>query len=291
MLASALLLLAGAVLAFVFFRKNTASPPAEVTRADCLSVDSFSGQVKRDSAARVPKRHYSRSVARPFPFDPNRADSSTLCRVGLRSWQVHNLLKYRRKGGRWHSADDFRRLYGLSDADFERLRPYIRIAPEATAQSSRSYASDRRYAEGKRPAYQSVQKFKEGTTVDLNRADTTVLKQIPGIGRYLSGKIVRYRERLGGFVRVDQINEIEDLPEGIARWFTLDTAPQVRKLRINHATFKQIVRHPYLSYEQTKAIANHIRKYGPIRGWNDLRMYREFTETDFARLQPYLSFE
>ena len=63
------------------------------------------------------------------------------------------------------------------------------------------------------------------------------------------------------------------------------------QLRINHAEFKQLVRHPYLSYEQTRAIVTHVRKYGPFRHLRELLTYDVFTEADIQRLAPYLSFK
>ena len=123
-------------------------------------------------------------------------------------------------------------------------------------------------------------------------ADTTLLKKIPGIGSYNARKIVKYRESMGGFVSVRQIEEIEGLPAGLSRWFENDShETKVRKLRINKASFKELVRHPYLDYEQTKAIVNHIRKYGPIRSWQELRLYKEFSDKDFERLTPYVDFK
>lgn len=230
--------------------------------------------------------------AAPFPFDPNHADSATLLRVGLRSWQVSNLLKYRRKGGRWHSPDDFSRLYGLTDEEFARLRPYIRIAPEDW-RKPRAEVDESPYGTPKaeKPHFERQDKYAEGTVVQLNEADTVALKHIPGIGSYYARKIVQYRERLGGFVHVSQVAEIEGLPAGITRWFAVEVQPAPRRIRINHATFKELVRHPYLSYEQTKVVVNHIRRYGPLRSWRDLRLYTEFSDTDFRRLAPYVVFD
>lgn len=184
----------------------------------------------------------------PFPFDPNHADSATLCRLGLKPWQVSNMLKYRRKGGRWRSADDLQRLYGLSKSQFEQLRPYVRIAEADKRKVYERAEWQSNYEHEPRP---KTEKLAEGITLPANTADTTALKHIPGIGSYYARKIVDYRERLGGFVSTSQIGEIEDLPAGITRWFVLDKADKPRQLRINHATFKQLVRHPYLSYEQT----------------------------------------
>lgn len=224
----------------------------------------------------------------PVPFDPNHADSATLCRLGLKPWQVSNMLKYRRKGGRWRSADDLQRLYGLSKSQFEQLRPYIRIAEADKRKEYERAEWQSNYEHEPRP---KTDKIAEGVTLPANTADTTALKHIPGIGSYYARKIVDYRERLGGFVSTSQIGEIEDLPAGITRWFVLDKADKPKQLRINHSTFKQMVRHPYLSYEQTKIIVTHIRQYGAIRSWRDLQLYKEFTQNDFKRLAPYISFK
>lgn len=240
------------------------------------------------------------TAARPFPFNPNQADSLTLIRVGLPGWQVHNLLKYRRKGGRWRSADDFRRLYGLTDEAYRRLRPYLRIAPEAAANASNSKRNtapttltDAMARKETLPEHwvKRTDKYAEGTVLALNEADTTSLKHIPGIGSYYAGKIVRYREALGGFIRLSQLEEIEGLPTGITRWFTLAPHSAPRRRNLNQCTFKELVRHPYLSYEQVKDIFNHRRHYGPIRSWDDLRLFPHFTDADFERLRPYFTLE
>ena len=257
------------------------APPPPGHREAFLSLEK---QVGRATPAAP-----SRPAAETFPFDPNHADSLTLLRLGLRPWQIGNMLKYRRKGGLWRSAEDFRRLYGLSEADYRRLRPYVRIRPADAARPGHSSGYAAREARPESP-WPRAEKYAEGTQIPLNASDTTALRGIPGIGSYRAAQIVRYRERLGGFVSLDQLNEIEDLPPGITRWFRFDPV-RPTPLRINRASFKQLVRHPYLSYEQTRVIVNHIRKYGPIRQLGELRAYDLFTEADLQRLAPYLSFE
>lgn len=125
-----LLFLMGCVLAvFVVYKclYPGGDAPADYTAADARLEDSLRRELEgrvglrkaagRDSSA-------TRRTPETFPFDPNRADSATFVRLGLRPWQASNALKYRRRGGRWRSPDDFARLYGLSEADFRRLRPY-----------------------------------------------------------------------------------------------------------------------------------------------------------------------
>lgn len=231
-----------------------------------------------------------------FVFDPNHADSLTLRKIGLSGWQIRNMMRYRQKGGKWRSPDDFARLYGLEEADFRRLRPYIHIAEADRRSRYVPFEKYESYKDGtpmpEQPQYEHKDRLQEGEVLSVNTADTTQLKRLPGIGSYYAKKIVNYRERMGGFVSVRQIEEIEGLPAGISRWFVLDGDENaVKKIRINKATFSQLVRHPYLSYDQVKDIVNHIRQYGPLKSWRDLRLYKEFTDKDFARLAPYFSFD
>ena len=231
--------------------------------------------------------------AKLHPFDPNHADSATLRKLGFSTRHIHNILAYRAKGGVWHSPDDFKRLYNLSAEDFARLRPYIRIAPSDLCQKAiyvKAYSSPYGAPKAERIEYEKTEKLPEGTKIDLNQADTTLLKKLPGIGSYYARKIVEYREQLGGFIRAEQVNDIEGLPAGIVRFMEVKSNVQPRRICINKATFKQLVRHPYLSYEQTKVIVNFIRQYGPIRSWRDLSFSSAFTSDDFDRLNHYFYF-
>ena len=251
---------------------------------DAAELEAFAESTK--------ERKWQREVERipttpPFPFNPNTADSATLIKVGLKPWQVKNLLAYRRAGGRWKDADDFKRLYGLSDEDYQRLRPYIKIPPPV---------KDVYFTEKDRARQDSLrqlrpEKFAELTVLDLNTVDTLTLRKIPGVGVGYSRSIVSYRQRLGGFVSVAQLKEIDGLPARIEEWFTVDENAEVNRISINKSDFKTLLRHPYLSYEQVKVITTHIRKYGPLRSWKDLQLYKEFTSRDFERLTPYFMFE
>ncbi len=256
----------------------------QLSPGDAAELEAFAEATKERKRQREVERT---TIASPFPFNPNTADSATLIKVGLKSWQVKNLLAYRRAGGRWKDADDFKRLYGLTEEEYQRLRPYIKIPPPV---------KDVYYTEKDRARQDSLrqlrpEKFAELTVLDLNTVDTLTLRKIPGIGVGYSRSIVSYRQRLGGFVSVAQLKEIEGLPDRIEEWFTVDENAEVNRISINKSDFKTLLRHPYLSYEQVKVITTHIRKYGPLRSWKDLQLYKEFTSRDFERLTPYFMFE
>lgn len=292
----ALLLLAGmltgVVLTSLFFFCFERWDETDDKASEPVACEAFPDSVQRDSVPSAPASGYYRQadafVPETFYFDPNTADSTELLRLGLRPWQVRNIYKYRARGGRYHRPEDFFRLYGLTQGDYERLRPYVRIADEYRL------LSDVRPREleikSEERDYPRQEKLEEGIRVDLNTADTALLKKIPGIGSYYARKITAYREQLGGFVSLAQLGEVEGLPEGVERWFEL--SPDVyRPLLVNRLTVDKMRRHPYLNFYQSRVIVEHRRKYGPIKKLQALSLYEEFTPADLERLQPYVCFD
>ena len=79
--------------------------------------------------------------------------------------------------------------------------------------------------------------------VDLNRADSLELLKVSGIGPYYAGKIVEYRERLGGFVSINQLTELWKMTpekvEGFANQLRLDPL-DVSPLLINSVSIEII---------------------------------------------------
>lgn len=219
------------------------------------------------------------------PFDPNKADSSTFRSLGLPSFVVRNILRYREKGGVFHTPESFARIYGLSEASFSKLKPYIVIDVQSSV--STSLKEERDTAD-----FVPVRsdKYAEGTVIDLNLADTASLKRIPGIGRGLAGMIVNYRKRLGGFYAVTQLQEIPYLDAELNHWFVVKN-PQLEKLRVNRAGLDELRSHPYMDFYKARAILEYRRKRGNIKGLSQLSMMEEFAEKDLERLLPYLSFD
>lgn len=230
-----------------------------------------------------------RQVERFF-FDPNTADSAQLRRLGLQTFQIRNIYKFRAAGGIYRKPLDFAKLYGLTVKEYRELEPYIRISSDylpaatlvkegATAIVKHDTTMVRRYP----------QKINETAHVVLNTADTTELMTVPGIGPYFARKIVQYGQRLGGYVSVDQLDEIEDFPTEAKRFLVVeDATPQ--KLNVNKLTLNELKRHPYINFYRAKDITDYRRLHGPLHSLNDLRLSRDFPPEIIARLAPYVEF-
>jgi DNA uptake protein ComE-like DNA-binding protein len=145
-----------------------------------------------------------------------------------------------------------------------------------------------------RPSYPRSEKFSEGVVVELNAADTTILKKVPGIGSSFANRIVKYRDLLGGYYSVMQLSEVYGIDEekyyALSHWFTVD-ASLIKKLNVNELNLDELNRHPYIDYKQAKVITQLVRKKGKLTGWDDLRLLEEFSESDKIKLQSYLSFD
>ena len=271
--------------------------------------------IASDSVSPTSSRYYAVPQVEPdsFLFDPNEADSTQLLRLGLAPFQVRSIYRYRAKGGRFSTKDDFRRVYRLTNEQWERLSPLIRIAPkyqlvpvlpqtDKRLSPSRppSSATDsltaRRVSSPDSSASPRVrnvypQKLSGDETIDLNLADSAMLCRVPGIGPYFARRIIQYRRRLGGFASADQLLQIENFPADALAWMLVADTCQVQNLQINRLSTRKLMKHPYMGYYRASEIADYRRVHGPIRNIEVLRSLQHFTEDDILRLAPYLSFE
>lgn len=222
-----------------------------------------------------------------FPFDPNTADSTQLLRLGLQPWQVRNIYKYRAAGGIYRKPRDFARLYGLTLKQYRELEPYIRIS-EDYQPADRFLSKDDPIEE--RDTMRYPVKLQPQERIVLNMADTTQLRKVPGIGHYFARKIVEYRERLGGYVRVEQLLEIEDFPDTAINYFIIPDNTRLRKLNLNRLSLNELKRHPYINFHRARAIVDYRRLHGPLESLQQLSLSRDFPPEVIERLSPYVEF-
>lgn len=217
-----------------------------------------------------------------FTFDPNRADSAEFARMGLSSFVIRNIMRYREKGGKFKDTDALSRIYGLSSKEFAALRPYIQIQTELQQSPQKNLPPQ------KDSLYPTL-KYPAGTVIDLNAADTNSLKMIPGIGSFTAQRILNFRNRLGGFHSLLQLREIRQFPDSLLKWFRIETPPR-RTLQINHWSIERLASHPYLNFYQARVIVEYRRKHGPLQSLKPLSLYEEFMPSELERLEPYVQF-
>lgn len=249
-------------------------------------LDSFSAQIQPINRTNYQQKATSTYVdwdAYPtqyqlHPFDPNKADSATLVGLGLSARVVRNILRYREKGGYFAHADKLSEIYGMQAEKFAELKPYIVIEPRPTSPKVLTEKTSN----------------KKDTVLELNSADTTELQYIKGIGSYYAKQIVRYRQQLGGYYKVEQLREIMELEDSaytaMAKHFTVDTT-QIQRIKVNMASVERLKRHPYINFYAARSIYETRRNAFQLNGISELSDKDGLPADVLEKLRPYLSFE
>jgi competence ComEA-like helix-hairpin-helix protein len=214
-----------------------------------------------------------------FAFNPNELDSAGFVRLGLKSYVASNILKYRKKGGKFLTTKHFSHVWGIDSLKFKELEPYINI-PEISA--TKSDSTNANLKDDPLPV------------VEINAADTTELMKIKGIGRGFARSIIAYREKLGGFYDLVQLMEVYHMTPEIFKKISpqISVNPQlIRKIKINTATVEKLKAHPYLNFWQAKEIYELRRKKGKLKDISDLEKISELDEKTKNKIFIYFNFD
>lgn len=124
--------------------------------------------------------------------------------------------------------------------------------------------------------------------IELNSADSTTLVGIRGIGPYYAKKILRYREQLGGFHSTRQLGEIKFQYLNIDSLFPCFSVNPalIRKKELDTMSFKSVLHHPYLEYEDVQLIFNAKRKFGKIN-YSILESQKILPLFKLKKIKPY----
>jgi DNA uptake protein ComE-like DNA-binding protein len=188
--------------------------------------------------------------------------------------------------------------------DVSELPPYTPMYNNNRQPSSRKYPVQPPPQEKKRTYYEQekapavrpnpqTEKFSAGIVIELNEADTTLLMRIPGIGTSFAKRITGYRKLLGGYHRIEQLQEVYGMYEELYIQIMpyLNVNPEnIIHIPVNSASLDQLRAHPYINFYQAKAIVELRKKRGRLSGVEDLQLLEEFTPEDWVRIAPYLAF-
>lgn len=228
------------------------------------------------------------------PFNPNETTKEQLMAMGIPEKPATNWVNYLRKGGRFKAPEDVRKIYGLSDSISAKLTPFVRLAEDTMPQVKR-VAKNRPHRKSsalKMPQLQAAVPEKIAIAViDLNKADSVNLENLPGIGPVLAGRIVKYRKLLGGYYSVGQLKEVYGLKEehySKALPYLKASKEAVHPIQINFASLGELARHPYISYREAKAIVNKREKLGKIESFDMIGDI--FLPEKIEKLHPYIIF-
>jgi competence protein ComEA len=221
-----------------------------------------------------------------FSFDPNTLSPDGWKKLGLRDKTIKTILNYLQKGGKFRKPQDLQRVYGLKAGEYERLREYVQIKDAAPALSPAISAAP------EKPAYPTRREIK---TVDINTADSLAFEALPGIGATLAMRIIRFREKLGGFYSVEQVKETFGLADStftrISPYLQLPNPGSIHQININTAGLDELKAHPYIRYNLARVIVNYRQQHGPFTTLEDLKKITVIDAAQYEKLKAYLTIE
>ncbi len=217
-----------------------------------------------------------------FYFDPNTLDAAGWQKLGIKDKTIASMQKYISKGGRFREPDDLRKVWGLRDDEKERLIPYVRIAETAQPTYTNNYT----------PYEKKPYEKKVVAPIDINAGDSSAFDALPGIGGGYSRRIINFRNRLGGFYKVEQIAETFGLPDSVfqkIKPLLKISGNGVKKLNLNTAKEEELKAHPYIRWQLAKVITEYKKQHGDFKTLQDLRKIMTIDDETYNKITPYLT--
>jgi competence protein ComEA len=216
-------------------------------------------------------------TAKPFPFDPNSADELTYIKLGLAEPIAKRIVRYRNKGGKFKKKENLLRVYGMDTAWYERVKSFISITEPPQ--------------ESRKVAVTNQNKREPQKTFDINTADSVALVEVYGVGPALFRRIRTFRERLGGFVSIEQLKEVYGLDsiafKALKTKFVVSSDFEPATININEATVQQL-RHPYIKWKEGDAIVAYRLQHGEIQSLEQLLEIKILNPQWLEKIRPYI---
>lgn len=210
-------------------------------------------------------------------FDPDTVSVFTLKKFGMSERQAESMIRFRERAGGFHQLSDLQKVRVLSPGLLEKWTPYLRFSER----KNDSAITQRTVHSGKQMYHQ----------VDINNADTLLLQTLPLIGSGRAKAIVSYRERLGGYLHINQLLELKAIPDSVFRAIEKRVVcgkVPVRQLAINKLPADSI-RHPYLPKPLGRLIVSYREQHGPFTSLKDLENLPLVNAEILTKIAPYLN--
>ncbi len=232
---------------------------------------------KEEQRAEISKKEFAY-----FNFDPNTATKNELISLGFTDKLAARIINYRNKGGRYRVKSDLLKLYGMDSSFYANLVPHI-LLPETKEKPSFE----------KKEFSAREKSLKEKAQFNLNEADTLQLEKIYGIGPALAKRIVKYRDKLGGFFTQEQLREVYGLDTAVVKRIIsasyLPDPANVKRINLNTTDEKTLAAHPYFGRKIASAIVAYRFQHGNFKSVDDLSRIPLIDKNNLGKLFPYIT--
>ena len=280
-----LIIITSGVLLTSFFSWFTLKRDSEIYIAEVGST-----KLPETAAPEFKKSQFNKKTFKRFIFNPNTASENELSLLGFPKYTIKTLLNYRSKGGKFKYKEDLLKVYGLKPEFYHHISSLIDLPEKKLATFSNDTPIINELKENTEIKAKTPYISKSTLKFDINKADTSQLIKVKGIGKVFAQRIVKYRDALGGFYNLKQLSEVYGIsPEALAeleKVALFESKPKT--IKING---ESIAKHPYLSYQQIKIIKAYKTQHGNFNSISDLEKVKVLDSETIQKLSPYLVFD
>ncbi len=223
------------------------------------------------------------AIPKIYPFNPNFITDFKGYKLGMSVQEIDRLHAFRKTNKYVNSAQEFQVVTKVSDSLLRVIAPYFKFP---------DWVNNKK--EFKIYPNQNFENKQKLVVLDINKATQDDLKKIYGIGDALSERIIKEKEKLGGYMSMEQMSDVWGLsPEVIAQLnknFKIKTVPDVKKININNATIKELMQFPYFKYALAKSIVTYRSMNNGIKNKEDLLKIKDFPVEKANIIVLYLEF-
>ncbi|TRX33770.1 helix-hairpin-helix domain-containing protein [Flavobacterium sp. ZT3R18] len=242
-----------------------------------LSLQSQIDAEKLENHNDAPKMH---------PFNPNFISDYKGYKLGMSVQEIDRLLAFRKNNKFVNSTKEFQNVTKVSDSLLTAIAPFFKF-PEWVNHKKEF----KEYGDFSNTAFAKKQKV---VLIDINQATKEDLIKIYGIGEAISIRILTQKEKLGGFVSMEQLNDVWGLsPEVIANLnthFAIAKLPNLNKIDINNASLKELSQFFYFKYDLARQIVKYRSMNGNFKNIEDLIKINGFPVEKANFIALYLDF-
>ncbi|MFC4262586.1 helix-hairpin-helix domain-containing protein [Ferruginibacter yonginensis] len=259
-----------------------------IAAADSLNYaiikdDAFDDDNSNDYNGKYKPQYNNHKKITPFYFDPNTLSVAGWQQLGVSDKTIAGIQKYLSKGGKFKTPEAINKIWGISDADKAILLPYVRIAAQST--SNKFFDNSNNYSPNPYPK-------KIISAVEINSTDSTSLEALPGIGPGFAKRIINFRNKLGGFYKVEQVAETFGLPDStfqkVKPYIKID-ANTIKKININTASLDELKAHPYIRWQLANVIMAYKKEHGNFTSIEALKKIMIIDDITYNKISPYLT--
>lgn len=236
---------------------------------------SYSSEVRKyDSISYAVQSKNTLNKAKIFPKYFNYSNQQDFENLGINKKQILKLVELQKNGLKIYTLDDLLQCKEIDSATRKILAEHLSFFPE------------KKYF---RP---NEMKSIDNIILDINTADTLQLDQVRGISKGLAKRIVNYRERLGGYIKKEQLQEIwgmDSLSYTSLVSKTRVISSNIKPININTADINTLGKHPYIGYALAKIIVNYRTQHGPYQKVEDLFNIHVMNADIFSKIEVYIS--